>query len=112
MLVVELYFLAYRIPRLMTQLARARRRSALAWSLLAIGVWLTAEFGIYLAFGIIYGLGIAIWGWPERPPGFTILIYIFALAAGAMSATMVERVLRSRPMDRAAFEPPPPPDFG
>ena len=50
MLVLELYFLLYRIPRLMSGLARERNRSALAWSLFGIGAWIGAEVGVILVF--------------------------------------------------------------
>jgi L-asparagine transporter-like permease len=40
---IEIYFLIFRIPKMMTQLARERNRSALAWSLIAIGAWIGSE---------------------------------------------------------------------
>jgi hypothetical protein len=41
---LELYFVLYRIPKMMTQLARERHRSAVAWSLFGILAWIGAEF--------------------------------------------------------------------
>ena len=72
MLVLELYFLLYRIPRLMSGLARERNRSALAWSLFGIGAWIGAEVGVMLVASITHGLGIALLNWPaEMNPGVT-----------------------------------------
>ena len=54
---LELYFLIYRIPKMMTRLARERNRSALAWSLMGVGAWLGAELFVLFGAGLIYGTG-------------------------------------------------------
>ena len=51
---LELYFLIYRIPKMMTRLARERNRSALAWSLMGVGAWLGAELFVLFGAGLIY----------------------------------------------------------
>jgi hypothetical protein len=66
--VIELYFLLYRIPKMMTRLARERNRSALAWSLIGVGAWVGAEFAVAVGIGLIYGLTAFFMGWPEEIP--------------------------------------------
>lgn len=112
---IELYFLFYRIPKMMSQLARERNRSALAWSLIGIFSWLGAEFMVMFGFGIIYGVGTALWGWPEKEPGgLILLLYVVALAAAVGGITLIRYILSSMPRaGEAPYEspPPPPPSF-
>lgn len=110
MIVVELYFLFYRVPKMMGRLARERGRSAWRWSLLGIGAWLGAEFAVILLGGIIYAFGEALLGWPSpMDPGFKLVNYILALVAALLSTTIVARILRSTSTEQPA--PPPPPEF-
>jgi hypothetical protein len=112
---IELYFLIYRIPKMMSQLARERGRSALAWSLLGIISWLGAELFVSFSFGLIYGLGIALRGWPEEmPAGLMLLLYVVALAAAIGGFSLVRYILSSLPREGEtpdSPQPPPPPSF-
>ena len=109
---VELYFLLYRIPRMMTQLARERNRSAVAWSLIGVGAWLGAELVALVGAGLIYGAGTAIFGWPQKiSPGLQFLLYILALCVAITSVTLVRWFLRSRTEEKYVSLPPPPPSF-
>jgi hypothetical protein len=109
---VELYFLFYRIPKMMTKLARERNRSALAWSFLAIGAWIGAELVVFLTVGIAYGTGSVLFGWQQGiPPGLNLFSYLAALAAAIGSVTLLRRILSARPAERAFPAPPPPPEF-
>jgi hypothetical protein len=56
---IELYFLIYRIPKIMSSLARERNRSPLAWSLIGIASWLGSELVVALGLGSMYGVGMA-----------------------------------------------------
>lgn len=114
----ELYFVFYRIPKMMSRLARERNRSALAWSLIGIGAWLGAEFIVAFSFGIIYALGAMFLGWErDMTVGWQVLSYIAALAAAIGSATLAQRILYSKSPDRSDSHasllapPPPPPEF-
>ncbi|HEX8160572.1 MAG TPA: hypothetical protein VF538_01635 [Pyrinomonadaceae bacterium] len=114
----ELYFIFYRVPKMMSALAKERGRSALAWSLMGIGAWLGAEFVVMFGVGIIYGLGSILLGWePELPAGVRLLAYVLALAAAFGCFTLVRRSLYAKspsysgPQDRFATPPPPPPEF-
>lgn len=110
MIAIELYFLLYRLPKMMTQLARQRGRSALRWSLLGIGTWLGAEFAVIFVGGIVYGIGQELLGWPEpMNPGYQVLVYVLALVAALLSTTLVSRILTKQP--RPETLPPPPPEF-
>jgi uncharacterized integral membrane protein len=95
---LELYFLFYRIPKEMTRLARERKRSALAWTLIAVGTWISVELFVGFAIGIVHGIGVALWGWPVESPGIGVLTYILALVAALLSVSLVSRVLRNKPM--------------
>ena len=106
---LELYFLFYRIPKMMTQLARERQRSALAWSLLAIGAWLGAEIAVGVGVGLVYAIITVIkeGELSEQPPaGLNLVAYIFGLGAAIGSFYLVKKILTSRPKQQ--FEPPPP----
>lgn len=108
---IELYFLIYRIPKMMTALARERNRSALVWSLIGVGSWLAGEFIVMFGFGFIYGIGIAFLGWPEQlSPVLRLLMYIAAIAAiGGVS--LARRILSGKSRDDSFPLPPPPPQF-
>ena len=109
---IELYFLIYRIPKMMSQLARERNRSAWKWSLAAIAAWLAAEFFVAFGIGAVYGLGIAFLGWPEKLPGLlSVITYIAALAAAIGSVALVRRKLCSMSDSEEWPLPPPPPRF-
>src|SRR6266850_869006 len=110
--VIELYFLVYRIPQIMTRLARKRNRSALAWSLLGVGAWVGAEFAVALGIGLIYGLTAFFMGWPEEiAVGLRLLTYILALVAAILSVTLVKRILSSKDTNQTLPLPPAPPSF-
>lgn len=112
MFVLELYFLLYRVPKMMTRLARERGRGALKWSLLGMGVWLAVEFGVVATAGLIYGLGEAFLNWPKPiAPGFKIVAYILALVAALLSVTILSRLLMGIPKEKEFVTPPPPPEF-
>jgi len=109
---LELYFIFYRIPKMMSQLARERQRSPVAWSILAIVAWLGSEIGVGLGIGIIYAIVmIAQQGeLPEDPPAvLNIIAYVFGLGAAILSFVIIKKILTSRPT--AYVEPPPPPIF-
>jgi hypothetical protein len=108
---IELYFILYRVPKMMTALARERQRSALLWSLVGIFAWLGAEIAFGLAAGIGYGLGQAAGLFPTgESPLFLLLLYVGSLASAVGGFTLVRGVLRSMPVPTAAV-PPPPPSF-
>ena len=107
---LELYFIFYRIPKMMSQLARERQRSAVAWSLIGIAAWLGAEIVVIVGIGVTYGIvSIATEGnvSEEFPPLLRILTYVLALGAAIGSFLLTKRLLTSKPVP--AFEPPPPP---
>lgn len=112
MFVLELYFIFYRVPKMMTRLARERGRSALAWSLLGIGAWIGSEIVVIFTFAIAYQIGVELWEWPEpEPSGLRLLSYILALLAALASATVVSRILMSKSKHQILPAPPPPPTF-
>lgn len=103
---IELYFIFYRIPKMMGRLARERNRSAWKWSLIGIAAWIGAELVVAVGLGIFYGVGMALWGWPEKEPAiFTLLLYVAALCAAIGSVTLVRHILSNQ----KEFPPPPPP---
>jgi hypothetical protein len=109
---LELYFLIYRVPKMMTGLARERNRSALGWSLMGVGAWLCAEIFVVFAGSFLYGVGSYAFGWSlPSPPGLRLLLYIVALVAGLGGASLVQRILYSKSADDDRPLPPPPPEF-
>lgn len=111
---LELYFILYRIPKMMSRLAKERNRSAFKWSLLGIAGWIGAEVIIALCFGVVYGLGVAFLDWPEQPPlGLSVVSYIASLAAAIAGFTLVRHILYSKSQylsDDRFYPPPPPPE--
>jgi hypothetical protein len=114
----ELYFVFYRVPKMMSALAKQRGRSAVAWSLMGIAAWIGAEFVVMFGVGIIYGLGSIFLGWEaDMPAGVRLLTYILALAAAFGGFTLVRRILSAKSPhysgahDPFATPPPPPPEF-
>lgn len=109
---IELYFVFYRIPKMMSRLARERNRSALKWSLLGIGAWIGTEVVVAVGLGILYAAGVIFWGWPEREPMvFTLLFYVAALAAAIGGFALVRRTLSNLPNQNEFLQPPPPARF-
>src|SRR4030095_10494697 len=108
---LEIYFLFYRIPKMMTRLARERNRSALGWSLIAMGAWIGSELLVRFIFGIVQAIGIELWGWPERSSGLNLLAYVLALIAALTSVSVVSRILTGKQRDEALPAPPLPPSF-
>ena len=109
---LELYFLLYRLPKMMTRLARERQRSALAWSLMTIGAWIGAELFVLFAFGVVYAIGVDVFEWPwPIPAGLRLVCYIVALIAALPSATIVSRILMAKTPHKISRSPPPPPEF-
>ncbi|HSB27087.1 MAG TPA: hypothetical protein VLE19_04510 [Pyrinomonadaceae bacterium] len=107
---LELYFIFYRIPKMMSQLARERQRSALAWSLIGIAAWLGAEIVVMFGIGMTYAIVSIVREGDiseEFPPVLRAVSYILALGAAIGSFLLAKRFLASRP--HPAFEPPPPP---
>jgi len=109
---LELYFIFYRTPKLMTRLARERNRSAVKWSLLGIAAWIAGELFVAFAVGTVYAVGAIALGWPAREPaGFVFATYILALMSAIFSVTMVARILRSKSAPESFPVPPSPPEF-
>lgn len=110
---IELYFLIFRIPKMMSALARERNRSPVAWSLFGIAAWIGAELFVALGVGFTYGMGEVLWGWPEEiPPVLSVITYVAALGAAIGALTLVRRILTSRSRDQSyPLPPPPPPSF-
>ena len=109
---LELYFLLYRIPKMMSQAARERHRSALVWSLIGVGVWLFTEFFVSVALVFGYAIAAAALGWPENySAGFRFLAYIVSLVAALVSVSLVRRRLLATPPASLYNSPPPPPSF-
>ncbi len=110
---LELYFIFWRIPKMMSQLARERKRSPVAWSLMGIGAWLGAELFVVFGIGITYAIVTVANGEeiPEDLPiELRIVSYVLALGAAIGCFLLVKRLLTSRP--RTDFAPPPaPPSF-
>lgn len=107
---LELYFIFYRVPKMMTRVAHEQNRSALAWSMLGIGTWIGAEILVIFTLTFIYQIGIAAADWTDpEPAGLRFVTYLLALVAALLAVTGLTRWLESkRPVQH---QPPPPPTF-
>jgi peptidoglycan/LPS O-acetylase OafA/YrhL len=107
---LELYFIFFRIPKIMSALARERQRSAVAWSILGIVAWLSAEIAVGVGVAIIYVIVTLVQGGKieeDLPAGITLLSYVLALGSAIGSFLIVKKILSSRPLP--SYDPPPPP---
>ncbi len=110
---LELYFIFFRIPKIMSALAKERQRSALAWSIAGILAWLGAEIVVGLGVAIVYLIVTLAQGGQieeDLPAGITLVSYVLALGAAIGSFVIVKKILSSRPIPTHA-PPPPPPTF-
>ena len=109
---IELYFVFYRIPKMMSRLAKERNRSAFAWSLLAIVAWFGTEFFVMFGIGISYGLAALALGWSgEIPGGLTAVGYLVGLGSAIGAVAIVRKILTMKPIEDNRPLPPPPPQF-
>jgi len=108
---IELYFVLYRIPKIMSALARERNRSPVAWSLVTIGAWFGSEIAVFVAVGLIYGIVAVVNGWEieDFPAAMQVLSYVLALGAAILSFTLLRGFLSRKPVELPM--PPPPPKF-
>jgi hypothetical protein len=107
---IELYFLLYRIPKMMSRAARERGRNPVAWSLIAIVLWIGTEVVVLFAIGVIYAIVALLFGWGEDiPAGLRLIAYIIALLAALTSAWVLQKYLLGSP--QKIMPPPPPPMF-
>jgi hypothetical protein len=109
---IELYFILYRLPRMMTRLVRERNRSALAWSLAAISAWIGTELFVAMALNTLYYTGVLLLDLPlQRSPLFSIAVYGVSLVSAIVAVSLVRRALYQRTETRYIPLPPPPPRF-
>lgn len=94
---IELIFLFFVLPKKMTKLARERNRSALKWSLAAIGAWIGAEIVVIVLTVILLFVTSAIWGVPADPESVSGFAYLPALVAAFVGAEIIIRKLRRMP---------------
>jgi hypothetical protein len=99
---IEIVFLVFFLPKRMRILARERDRSALKWTLAAVGAWLGVECLIVSCWAVISTISSLVWGWPEDPERspITIVVYFLALAGGMVAADLVRRRLTAKPVTR------------
>ena len=111
---LELYFVFYRIPKMMSRLAKERNRSAVAWSIFGILAWFGAELVVFVLVGLGYGIAAAVLGWNvegEVPSGLVLVSYLVALGAAIGAVMIVRKILSSRAIETYEPLPPPPPTF-
>jgi hypothetical protein len=110
---LELYFIFYRVPKMMTRVAREQNRSALGWSLIGIGTWIGVEIFVIFALTFMYQFLVAGTDWTEpQPAGFRFVAYLLALIAALLAVTGLTRWLESKRSAPYRYpSPPPPPTF-
>jgi sugar phosphate permease len=91
----------------MTRLARERNRSALWWSLAAIGVWIGTEIIVIFILGSSVFISWNLWGTPAHPDQVAEVMYIPGLIAALISAELMVRRLRAKPALSAEIESQP-----
>jgi hypothetical protein len=107
---IEFYFIFYRIPKMMSKLAREQHRSPVIWSLIGIGAWIGAELVVAVTVGVTYAIVAVANNLPGESLKIRALTYVLALAGAILSLWFVRRVLQSLPKPELEL-PPPPPSF-
>ncbi len=97
----EIYFLLIHIPRRIRALAKERKQSALAWSLMTISVWVGCEMAVFVIAGVLIAINEEL----EKSGWFKFATYIIALGSAALSAGLVINKLRKLPVARGDEAP-------
>ena len=97
----EIYFLLIHIPRRIRALAKERKQSALAWSLMTICVWIGCEVAVFFIAGVLIAINEEL----EKSGWFLFATYILALGSAALSASLIISRLRKLPVTRGAEAP-------
>jgi hypothetical protein len=108
----ELYFIFYRVPKMMTRVAREQNRSALGWSLIGIGTWIGVEMFVIFTLTFTYQFLASASDWTDpQPAGFRFVTYVLALIAALLAVTGLTRWLESKRFRYRYPSPPAPPSF-
>lgn len=93
--------------------ARDTGRNPFLWAAICGGTFIGLQLLVGLGFGVLIGIGIELWGWPENTyDDFSWLISLAAAAVSFVALYLLFRYLDKLPDDEAANElPPPPPTF-
>lgn len=92
--------------------AKENGRSGVLWAIAGAATFIGTQLLVYMAVGIILGLGVAVRGWSETLyDDFAVPIAIIAIIASFGASWLLLRYL-DKPSAEENFVPPPPPDFG
>jgi hypothetical protein len=97
----ELYFLLIHIPRRIRALAKERRQSAWAWSLMTISAWVGCEVAVFLFAGVLIVMNEEL----EKSGWFMFATYFVALGSAALLASLIISKLRKMPVARGDEAP-------
>ena len=97
----EIYFLLIHIPRRVRELARDRKQSALAWSLMAISAWIGCEVVVFIISGVLIAINEEL----EKSGWYMFATYIIALGSAALTASLIISKLRKMPVARGDEAP-------
>jgi len=97
----EIYFLLIHIPRRIRALAKERKQSAWAWSLMAISAWIGCEVAVFLIAGVLIVINEKL----EKSGWFMFATYILAVSSAALSASLIISKLRKLPVARGDEAP-------
>lgn len=96
------------------QKAKASGRNGILWAVAMTGIFIGTQIVVGLGCGVLIGVGIALWDWPET--AFDDYIWPINILATVASFLVWWPVLRyiGRPLvsEMHVNEPPPPPQFG
>jgi uncharacterized BrkB/YihY/UPF0761 family membrane protein len=105
---IDLAFILVVIPLRMIPLARSRGRSAVGWTLGAIGAWIATSVAVAISYAFIQSFGAFTLGWSAETLRSGIYV---ARAVGIMCSfavfTLLYRRLAAKPMAVASREPGP-----
>ena len=97
---IELIFMFFILPWRIRAAARPRGRSALRWSMAAIGAWIFVEMLVVFFVALCVGVSHRLLAWPDESTEQTIVVlsYLASVALGIFTADQIKRRLERLPV--------------
>jgi hypothetical protein len=93
--------------------ARDTGRNPFLWAAISGGIFIGVQLLVGVGFGILIGMGQALWGWSESAfEKYQLFAAIPAIILSIGALMLVFRFLDKVPEEPVATEPPPPQTFG
>lgn len=87
-------------------------RNPILWSVICGGTFIGVQILVAIAFGVVIGAGVELWGWNETLYNdLSWVITIASIVSSIIAILILFRFLDRIPIDEVSSGPPPPPSF-